>query len=214
MLYLSRLLLNPRERQVQVELARPYQMHRTLLQAFQEPLPVEERILFRVDWLQNQTLPLLLVQSHTAPKWERLPNPRYLLDNHDLPWGFEHPAEVKTWQPIFNIGQPLRFRLLANPTIKRAGKRYPIIRELDQIAWLQRKLLAAGARMVDVECHEFGRYVDTKREGPERHSITLYGVRFDGLLQVEDPQKLLDAVTNGIGSAKGLGFGLLSLASV
>ena len=33
-MYLSRLLLNPRSRQVRSELARPYEMHRTLLRAF------------------------------------------------------------------------------------------------------------------------------------------------------------------------------------
>ncbi|HKV39599.1 MAG TPA: type I-E CRISPR-associated protein Cas6/Cse3/CasE, partial [Blastocatellia bacterium] len=33
-LYFSRLLLNPRSRQVRSELANPYEMHRTLMRAF------------------------------------------------------------------------------------------------------------------------------------------------------------------------------------
>lgn len=212
MLYLSRLLLNPRTRQVQAELARPYQMHRTLLQAFPDPLPAEERILFRVDWLKNQSLPVLLVQSRTPPQWEQLPNPRYLLAQNDLPWGFEAPWQVKTWQPEFASGQQLRFRLKANPTVKRAGKRHPITRQSDQVAWLQRKLHAGGARLLHAERRELGRNVDFKHQADFSHRITLYGVLFDGLLQVEQPSLLAQAVINGIGSAKGLGFGLLSLA--
>ena len=39
-----------------------------------------------------------------------------------------------------------------------------------------------------------------------------FGVRFNGLLQVTDPEKLMQAVRNGIGPAKAFGFGLLSLA--
>jgi hypothetical protein len=45
-----------------------------------------------------------------------------------------------------------------------------------------------------------------------RHKLKLYAVRFDGLLQVVDPQRVLETVRRGIGSGKGLGFGLLSLA--
>lgn len=37
-------------------------------------------------------------------------------------------------------------------------------------------------------------------------------VRFDGLLEVTDPGKFLETLRAGIGSAKGFGFGLLSLA--
>jgi CRISPR system Cascade subunit CasE len=37
-------------------------------------------------------------------------------------------------------------------------------------------------------------------------------VLFEGVLRVNDPAKLIEAVRNGIGSAKGYGFGLLSLA--
>ena len=35
-LYLSRLILNPRSRQVMSEMAHPYEMHRTLMRAFPE----------------------------------------------------------------------------------------------------------------------------------------------------------------------------------
>ncbi len=214
MLYLSRLILNPRLRQVQNELAHPYQMHRTILHAFPAPLPAEERILFRVDWSDAiERLPVLLVQSHTAPRWENLPNPRYLLPEENLPWHIASNPQVKTWQPEFVRGQTLRFRLKANPTVKRNGKRHPIVQPQQQTAWLQRKLQAAGATLLQAERRELGRQVDTKHDQSRSHRITLYGVLFDGWLQVNDPDKLITALAKGIGSAKGMGFGLLSLAA-
>jgi CRISPR system Cascade subunit CasE len=40
----------------------------------------------------------------------------------------------------------------------------------------------------------------------------LLAIQFEGLLQVTDPDRLQHTVQQGIGSGKGLGFGLLSLA--
>ena len=48
--------------------------------------------------------------------------------------------------------------------------------------------------------------------GRAKRDLTLFGVRFDGVLAVTDPDALTGAVRQGIGPAKGFGFGLLSLA--
>jgi CRISPR system Cascade subunit CasE len=45
-----------------------------------------------------------------------------------------------------------------------------------------------------------------------RCPLNLLSVQFDGLLQVLDPDALWHTVQAGVGSAKGFGFGLLSLA--
>lgn len=42
--------------------------------------------------------------------------------------------------------------------------------------------------------------------------VTHLGVQFDGLLQVVDPARLLETIRDGVGSAKGFGYGLLSVA--
>jgi CRISPR system Cascade subunit CasE len=44
------------------------------------------------------------------------------------------------------------------------------------------------------------------------HRLKLWCIQFDGLLKVDDPVLLAKAVQAGIGSGKGFGFGLLSLA--
>ena len=50
------------------------------------------------------------------------------------------------------------------------------------------------------------------QEANKKHETHFLAVQFDGVLQVTDPDKLVAAVETGIGSAKGFGFGLLSLA--
>jgi len=221
-MYLSRLFLNPRSRQVQSEIARPYQMHKTLLQAFPTPLPPNERVLFRLEVHPRTGLPVVLVQSQTQPDWTPLltaDRGRYLLPAYDLPFGVEENPQVKEVTLKFRPGQRLVFRLYANPTRKikvegrKNGRRVELYREEDQRRWLARKLQAAGARLLEVRIGAGEKRTDFQRRGQSLHRLTFYGVRFDGLLVVEDPEAFLLAVQRGIGSGKGVGFGLLSLAS-
>jgi CRISPR system Cascade subunit CasE len=46
---------------------------------------------------------------------------------------------------------------------------------------------------------------------PDR-KIQFSAARFDGVLQISDADLFTDALESGIGSAKGFGFGLLSVA--
>jgi len=207
-MYLSRLILDPRSRQVQSELANPYEMHRTLSRAFGDDLN-DERILYRVDVDRRTGVPTVLVQSQGEPDWSVLPDDRYLLRDTDA----DNPAR-RSFDPGFAPGRLLSFRLRANP-VKRdneTGRRQGLLQEEDQRAWLDRKGQAGGFRIV--RCHVIPEGLQTfaKRRGGSEREITVLSVRFDGLLQVTDPEALLTALEEGIGPAKGLGFGLLSLA--
>jgi len=46
----------------------------------------------------------------------------------------------------------------------------------------------------------------------QMYDLQLLSVQFDGLLRILDQDMTRKTVENGIGSAKGFGFGLLSLA--
>jgi len=110
-MYLSRLTLNPRTRRVQRELANPYELHRTLMSAFPDKLPEGERVLFRVDVDDRTGVPTVLLQSHSAPDWAWLGDPRangYLM----------RAPESKPFELTFTPGQTLAFHLRANPTVK------------------------------------------------------------------------------------------------
>ena len=53
---------------------------------------------------------------------------------------------------------------------------------------------------------------DEVRRNGSTMTVRFLSVRFEGLLQVSDPDRFVGAIRSGIGSAKGFGFGLLSVA--
>lgn len=212
-MYLSRLVLNPLNRQVRQELARPYEMHRTILHAFPDNLAAgEERVLFRVDVNPRTGALHLLVQSRLRPDWAYLskeqPARPYLVEIDGNP-------SVKSVDLSVRAGQTLAFRLFANPTKrlgkaqgKACGKRVAIYGAEAQEGWLQRKAEQSGFTVLSSFTSSPNRFEDPVTK------ITLDGVRFDGVLQVVEPQAFMAAVEQGVGSGKAFGFGLLSVATV
>jgi CRISPR system Cascade subunit CasE len=240
-MYLSRLILNPRSRQVRNELADPYEMHRTVSHAFPNGEFGKERgeenatnILFRVDLHPRTRIPTLLVQSRQKPDWSfllnsgigqlavqnhgsKLPDSKvknYLLGENELPLDVENPA-VKELNLRLQDGQVLAFRLRANPTkrLKENAKRIGLLREEDQYAWIQKKFETAGAALINVNIvNEQFTCGKLFKEMEKTKRLNFLSVQFDGILQVKDKDALTSSIFTGFGSAKGLGFGLLSLA--
>ncbi|XWX05452.1 type I-E CRISPR-associated protein Cas6/Cse3/CasE [Aggregatilineales bacterium SYSU G02658] len=199
-MYLSQLFLNPRLRAVQVDLANRYQLHRTVLSGFEGDSAVEARVLYRLEWVLRQR-PMLLVQSAVPPDWQRstrLTMASYLMSEPNV-----KPVELSITE-----GQVLRFRLYANPTVKRGGKRWALHTEDKQHAWLQRKAADHGFKVLDVALRDVKQIVGWHHQ----QHLTWHQVGYEGCLSVEDRALLLEAVQHGIGSAKAFGFGLLSLA--
>lgn len=203
MMYLSRMILNPRSKQVRSELANPYEMHRTIGSIFSDVCYQDAHILFRVDINQHTGIPTILIQSTHEPDWSALPENGYLFDAD------ENPA-TKVMNLKFEPNQVFVFRLRANPTKrdKASGKRIGLRREEEQIEWLVRKGKDNGFAVVSCRAIPEG----IKRMSKGGTKMSFLSVRFDGVLQVTDADKLLHAVEAGIGPAKAFGFGLLSLA--
>jgi CRISPR system Cascade subunit CasE len=214
-IYLSRLILNPRSPQVQAELREPYQMHRTLSKAFGDG-PGEwqsARILFRVDELCGR--PAVIVQSRTQPDWSRLSvSSGYL---------FADP-EMKEINPSISAGQRFVFRLRANPTkritdrdrVRGDGKPYTtrvgLFGEEKQLDWLRGKAENGGFRLVQCSVSA-AENSDSRKAGLEGR-IRHLGVTFEGILEATDPDTFAETLASGVGSAKGFGFGLLSVVPV
>ena len=230
-LYLSRLILNTRTRQVRTDLADPYEMHRTLCFAF----PGKDeggcgRILWRVDHDRQQDVQVVYVQSDLRPDWTKLIS-RFgdYLDDADK----ENPAcrEITPEMFTFEAGRRLAFRLRANPSKKVGtstktdrlaghksnGKRVALYKPEDQMAWLQAKAEAGGFKVQHVNLtqtttvREMG--ASGGRRGDNQKGISIFVVQFDGVLEVVSPEAFRKALFSGIGPAKGLGMGLLSIAS-
>jgi len=204
-MYLSRIHLN-HSRAAQFWLSNPYRIHQRLMMACEG----DPRLLFRLEETENSVQ--LLVQSQHEPDWQ--------VAFIDLPV-LDRPPECKSFTLRLPQGLPLRFRLLANPTVKKTqvhadGKetktRLGLIHEADQEAWLRRKLDAAGADLLDCRITPRGvqhsRKPAAKGEGSQSHLAVL----FEGVLRVRDSAALETALAEGFGSGKGFGFGLLSLA--
>jgi CRISPR system Cascade subunit CasE len=213
-MYLSRLIFNPLHRSVRRDIANPYDLHRTLMSAFPDDLPEKERILFRIDTDPRADVPTVLIQSHTAPDWATLQSREdYLLPEPRWPPHISINPATKAFDLTLATGQILSFRLRANPTVKRDGSRHGLYKEEDQRAWLSRKGERNGFRSLRITVIQEGDQIAWKPcKGSGKRKLTHFAVRFDGELQVTDPELLWEAVRHGIGPGKGLGFGLLSLA--
>lgn len=231
-MFLSKLVLNLRNATARRDLGSPYEMHRTILSAGFDGVSKADlgRVLFRVDPdATGRTPPVLLIQSAREPAWANLPS-AYALN-----------ADTKPFDPQFRAGQRLRFRLRANPTkrvaVKNAvlgkslsGKRVGLFREAEQIRWLLRdvrgksrgfKVPGKWVPATDPETEEPIELPNFRVDAiPEGRSFNgkpgtggwFLAVRFEGVLEVTDPAAFRNTITSGIGSAKGYGFGLLSVA--
>src|SRR5271166_5490466 len=121
-MFISKLTLNTRNRDVLRDLDSAYEMHRTVTKAF--PSQVYGgygRILHRVD-----DHSILLIQSEREPDWNLLPS-NYL----------STAPMAKEFAPSFTTGQRLKFKIRANPTYKNeeTNKYYGIHKEDDQYNW-------------------------------------------------------------------------------
>jgi CRISPR system Cascade subunit CasE len=202
-MYLSKLTLN-RSRAALSWVARPYRVHQRLCLAF--GAGEEQRLLYRIE--AERELTTLLVQSHSQPDWAAAFG--------EFPVLAAAPV-CKAVEWGLSEGQLLAFRLRANPTARKrlkdgSKKRIGLDDELEQLAWLARKGEQAGFRVLRAQARQDGLLKDTQTSGEARHALALLSVQFDGALQVANPERLRTALAAGIGSGKGLGFGLLSLA--
>lgn len=201
-MYLTKLLLDPRSAQVRRDLANAYDMHRTLARVYAEDeTATPHRFLWRLEPFHSfHDGATLLVQSEQPGKWEVLRRqPGYLLELHA-----DKMVDFESW---LNAGAYYHFRLRANPTVTRAGKRYGLCAEEEQLKWLERQLEKGGC-----ELHSAVRSLNEQlvaRKGGAR--LTVQSVRFDGVLGVRDVEKAQAILSAGIGHAKALGLGLLSL---
>jgi len=189
------------------------------------PRGSENGFLFRID-PQPAGNVVILVLSAIEPDWDyAFHNAGYLL---------AAPYEVKKYTPSVENGKRFRFRLMANPTIKidttrkqerqslsreewrskkgRHGKRVPVRNE-ELFEWLVRKGEKCGFALGDDVIIQPG-YVYMNKTGEVGNGKRLRSARYEGILEVINPEIFRETLVKGIGPGKAFGFGLLSLAPV
>lgn len=209
-LYLAQLTLNPQCRDVQRDLSDPYDMHRTLCRAASLSPDHLLSFLWRREPDGPAGAPVVLVQAEDRLNWSALPAD-YLAG-----------LATKAWQPEqLQSGRRVRFRVVANPTVFRAPddhqgparghrKRFGLRTESEQLEWIERKAAAIGLRDVSAAVTAAGTIRTHRKRGQQ--TVTVHAVQFDGTAVIHDPTALADGVRHGIGRARMLGLGLVSLA--
>lgn len=232
-MFISRLILNPGCKQARSDVLTPYEMHRTLMRAFPYGggIAATGRVLWRLDKDRRRRRLVVYVQSELRPDWSVVSARHldYFLDPKEAETP-DNPSckEVPEDKLLFEAGCMLAFRLRANPTKKvhttlkwerkarmpkDNGTRMGLLTEEEQLDWLRRKAESAGFRVcsASVVCEDDFRRL-TKGRKVHGAKLSLLSVRFDGVLQVTQPEQFLEALLSGIGPGKAFGFGLLSIA--
>lgn len=197
---LSRVVLNLEDAQVRRDLADPYEMHATLMRLVDGGVA---RPLWRLEVERSGTRAQAILVQTDAP-----PDPDRLRERSDT-YFVHFESRPHRLLDDLRVGELLRFRLRANPTVTRDRKRHGLVRESDQLAWLERILTDRGAEDVLAIVRESARHVMRRRRGGA--PIVVHGATFDGVLRVANADELREAIRHGLGHAKALGFGLLTV---
>jgi CRISPR system Cascade subunit CasE len=207
-LYLSQILVSYEDAVRLLRIRDTYDWHQRVWQAFGGRDGQPRDFLVRVDRKEEAFRVLILSRSvPTKPDW--------------------CPTDCFGSKPIpdtFFAHRHYRFSLLANPTRKlritntdgsrkKNGRRVPLTKREDLIAWLQRKAAAGGFTVNADSLRTIPRGQEFFHKNGRSHG-THTAVEFQGELSITDPAQFRTTIARGIGSAKAFGFGLLVLAPI
>lgn len=206
-MYLSRLQLNPLHPSARRDLGSAYEMHRTLARVFSDGLAsTPPRFLWRLepDGCAGREA-TLLVQAAVPGHWDLLRKESGYLERLDA----DKHVSLDT---LLYPARRYRFRLLANPTVKRDGKRYGLHGDDALLGWLARQAPRGGFSLHGAACSARGRL--GVMQGRAGRRITIDTALFDGVLEAVETTRLEQCLLTGIGPGKALGMGLLSIAPI
>ena len=223
-MFLYRIHLNPRCREVRRDLSDPYQLHATLCRAFSTPNRkcTASDFLWRLEPENSSTgYPRILVQGRSGAKW---PN----IGVKD--WLAEADPAIDLYSRLkldsLMIGKRFRFRLRANPSVTKNGKRLGLLHQEEQEKWIERKGKQHGFSLPKLPSADLSNphkersdvciSQEQMLQGRQHsgNSLRIFSVLYDGILTVTDPETFRATLKNGIGHGKVLGLGLLSVVPI
>ncbi|MBI4802850.1 MAG: type I-E CRISPR-associated protein Cas6/Cse3/CasE [Elusimicrobia bacterium] len=229
-MFLHKIHLNPKSREVRRDLADPYELHSTLCRAFSpsDTKCPEGEFLWRLEpETDKEGNPRVIIQSRSFPDWSRINIRDWLVkppSGSDVINLLEsRRLNLKSLQP----GAKFRFRLRANPSVKRDGKRLGLLNTPGQELWLDRKgreqhgftlpyLAGPETKEGQIPRVAVRIFQEQMLRGHRRNraEIRVFSALYDGVLTVAEPGKFLETLQKGIGHGKTMGLGLLSIAPV
>lgn len=209
--------MNTTRRSALALLASPHRIHAAVLSGFPDTRPTQGaepatngRVLWRID--RNGSDTSLYVVSPEPPDFSSLVA--------QAGWTYAaEPARTADYSPFLERlepGQEWGFRLTANPVTttmdhsKGKKVRVPHVTVAQQTKWFTDRADANGFTATNVLIDD-RRQLEFQRNGKK---VTLASVSYRGSLTVMDPVLLRGLLANGIGKAKGYGFGLMTLAKL
>ena len=236
-MYLSRIELDPQNRDTMRALNWPVVMHGAIERSFADKA---ERKLWRVDYLQNRCY--LLVLSESKPDFTRL---RDQFCKTDISW------ETRDYRPLLDrieSGQRYRFRLCANPVHctkdgvglsdrQSRGRIRAHVTQDQQCLWLIEKSEHCGFSVDRGKpfTHTDGAGVETTywthpgfeivhttwkqfnkdtSDRSRKNRVTLRTATYEGTLTVTDVDVFREKLVSGIGREKAYGCGLLTIIRI
>ncbi|WP_181281791.1 type I-E CRISPR-associated protein Cas6/Cse3/CasE [Bifidobacterium rousetti] len=137
------------------------------------------------------------------------------IDNTQLQTRFGRcTIETTDYDNLLNTlqtGQHYRWAIQANPTTTKSHdphkNRIPLKTNPERLAWIHRQITKAGCTPITTtittaHAERFKRGTDT---------ITIQNVSYHGELEINNPDQLRQALTQGLGPGKGYGLGMLLL---
>ncbi|QEW05310.1 type I-E CRISPR-associated protein Cas6/Cse3/CasE [Nitrincola iocasae] len=221
---LHRIHLDPRCKEVRRDLADYYQLHSTLCRAFSKAdkkCPPGEFLWRHEPETNAKGLPQILILSKNLPDWSGI-GIKGWLNSVDPAIDLKEKLQLQQLSP----GQRFRFRLRANPSVTRKGKRFGLMQASEQESWLEKKSHLHGFQLQELpsfalteseNCRLDVCIVEERVLRGKQHSgnsITIFSVLFEGVLSVTEPEKFIQTLGSGIGHAKAMGQGMLSIIPV
>ena len=164
-----------------------YRLHEAVMSGFKD-YGDRPRVLFRTEPEWNKNGIHILVQSPVNPDWSGLNESDKGLIN----------IQVKPFNPVLTAGHMLRFRLRANPTVKRGGKRYGLIRDEALEEWLTKWESRMGVTFSSISVIDEG-YLNGRKKNNE---IRIKSARFEGRFKIIQPDILVNRISEGNGCSK------------
>lgn len=215
--WLTRLVLNPAQRQVHYDLGNAASLHRRVMKLVPDHLGDRPRaqagVLFRLEPDTSSITdsgpgaPVVLVQTRIPP------------DTSRLPAGYTRQVQTREMRGMLGAlrpGLPVRYRILGN-AVRRCGpnstegkwKQAIPLHGAEADQWWTDRAGPAGLDLLTTRSEPAGSV--STRHG-ETVRVNRSAVLFEGTATVRDPEALRAALLQGIGRSKSYGCGLLSLA--
>jgi CRISPR system Cascade subunit CasE len=231
-MYLSKIDLNLTKSGVRRDLGDCHQLHRKVMMGFPDQFDAldeskHQKNECRKNWQVLYRLEgnVLIVQSGIKPNWNRLPE------------GYLSAAVRELDFQTIQVGDLLKFRLLANPVRQRTRDRQdandqPILKlDPDGKPMLKKdgstKNQQKTCRCLITQEDEQIKWLAERLKGSElkecyvsapgklkakSKGATIQTIQFDGCLQVNNVTEFLTVLQQGIGRGRSYGCGLLSIA--